>query len=488
MRNITNLLKEWLAARPQPQTHPDCDLLNAFMERTLPPSERSRIVLHLSECSYCREVVSLALAEVQPAPDSRIVLVPSRFWTPAFRWAGALAVMAVAATLVVEKPWKTPPTVHFSAVQVPSQQLSAPAVAPAQSTTPEVAASSSGNESIPPAKIKIDTRKPESRLNTANNGDRTVVPQSLLTAAPVVPTPSPVGVVAGIAQSNQPGLQQMANVRTAVPEASPRVLIEEANGPSGRGYLNTNVLRNDRAPSAAAQESPEQDTQASNTKMAFPAISASTIPSRAFAVDLASPATTAESTSAQDTTLKHSRFFTVPRTVEKTVVQGIEKAGTALSGPNRAAIGGNAFSGAGSMAFGNGGAAVGANPNAFNAASGINVTNVTNDKPQTLVHWIIKDGTLMKSTDAVQWHEAYPQPSGLQFKALATSGNQVWAGGSGGTIIHSSNSGVNWETIKVPDAADVNSITVDQVWLVKMSNGKVFASQDHGKTWASIQP
>ena len=476
------MLKEWLAARPQPQTHPDCDLLNAFMERTLPTSERSRIVLHLSECRYCREVVSLALAEVQPAPDSRIVLVPSRFWTPAFRWAGALAVMAVAATLVVEKPWKTPSPGHSTAVQILPPQLSAPAVAPAQSTTPEIAASSSGSESVSPAKIKIDTRKPENRLNTANSGDRTLVTK----AAPAVPTPSPVGVVAGITQGNDPALQQMANVRTAVPESSPRVLLGEANGRSGKGYLNTNVLRNDRAPSAAAQESPEQETQASNAKMAFPAISPSTIGSRAFAVDLATPATTAESASAaQDTTLKHSRFFTVPRKVEKTVVQGLEKAGTALSVPNRAGTGGNAFSGAGSMAFDNGGSAVGANPNAFNAAS---VINATDAKPQMPVRWNIKDGTLMKSTDAVQWHEAYPQPSGLQFKTLAVSGDQVWAGGSGGTIIHSSNSGVNWETIKVPDAADVSSITVDQVWLVKMSNGKVFASQDHGKTWASIQP
>jgi len=484
MRNITNLLKEWLAARPQPQTHPDCDLLNAFMERALPSSERSRIVLHLSECSYCREVVSLALSESQPAPDSRIVLVPSRFWTPAFRWAGALAVMAVAATLVVEKPWKTPSTGHSPAVQVPPPQLSVPAAAPVQSTTPELAASSSGNESVSPA--KINTRKPESRLNTANNGGGTIVSQSLPKAAPAVPTPSPVGVVAGITRGNEPALQQMANVRTAVPESSHGVLFGDAPGTSGKGYVNTNVLRNDRAPSAAAQESPEQETQASTTKMAFPAISASTIGSRAFAVDLATPTTTAASASAaQDTTLKHSRFFTVPRKVEKTVVQGLEKAGTALSVPNRAGTGANAFSGAGSMAFDNGGSAVGANENAFNVTS---VINATDAKPQTPVHWTIKDGTLMKSTDAVQWHEAYPQPSGLQFKALATSGDQVWAGGSGGTIIHSWNSGVNWETIKVPDAADVNSITVDQVWLVKMSNGKVFASQDRGKTWASIQP
>jgi photosystem II stability/assembly factor-like uncharacterized protein len=93
----------------------------------------------------------------------------------------------------------------------------------------------------------------------------------------------------------------------------------------------------------------------------------------------------------------------------------------------------------------------------------------------------------MKSTDSTQWHEAYPQASDFQLKVVVPrEGDQVWAGGNNGTIIHSWDGGVDWETLKVPDSGDITSITVDDGWQVKTSNGQTFVSQDHGKTWTPL--
>lgn len=58
----------------QPDTHPDADLLNAFVEHALSAAERAQIVSHMAGCARCREVVYLAQAAVEadPAPAARL--------------------------------------------------------------------------------------------------------------------------------------------------------------------------------------------------------------------------------------------------------------------------------------------------------------------------------------------------------------------------------------------------------------------------------
>src|SRR5258708_53975 len=69
-------------------SHPDADLLTAFVERALPDRERGTVLTHLAACAPCREIVALA----QPAEiDTSTVLAtnPSRSLF-LLRW-GALA-------------------------------------------------------------------------------------------------------------------------------------------------------------------------------------------------------------------------------------------------------------------------------------------------------------------------------------------------------------------------------------------------------------
>ena len=68
MLGMSNSLRQRLGAGPEPQLHPDSDLLTAYIERSLAPAEQADMVRHLAACSWCREVVALSLPEVQVQP------------------------------------------------------------------------------------------------------------------------------------------------------------------------------------------------------------------------------------------------------------------------------------------------------------------------------------------------------------------------------------------------------------------------------------
>lgn len=78
-------------------SHPDADLLTAFVEHSLAQRERVRVMEHLAACSHCRDVVALALPATEiisrhvPARGSQ----PGWLGWPSLRW-GALAAGVVA--------------------------------------------------------------------------------------------------------------------------------------------------------------------------------------------------------------------------------------------------------------------------------------------------------------------------------------------------------------------------------------------------------
>jgi photosystem II stability/assembly factor-like uncharacterized protein len=98
MESVPKIVVKRLQSPPA-ESHPDADLLTAFAEQSLTGAERDHVVEHLARCGDCREVVSLALppqVESEPSADS------STNW---FRWTllrgSALRWAAVAAGIVV---------------------------------------------------------------------------------------------------------------------------------------------------------------------------------------------------------------------------------------------------------------------------------------------------------------------------------------------------------------------------------------------------
>ena|ERR1051326_1095286 len=108
---------------------------------------------------------------------------------------------------------------------------------------------------------------------------------------------------------------------------------------------------------------------------------------------------------------------------------------------------------------------------------------------EQVVHWHVNaDGKLLSSRDGIHWNEPYssvenPAP---RFRVVETKGDDVWAAGSHGTVIHSRDQGLSWEKRNIPaDEGDIVRIliAVDGSILVKTSKNHIWISRDDGMNW-----
>jgi photosystem II stability/assembly factor-like uncharacterized protein len=101
--------------------------------------------------------------------------------------------------------------------------------------------------------------------------------------------------------------------------------------------------------------------------------------------------------------------------------------------------------------------------------------------------WKVADGKLMKSSGQSQWEDAYPVAgSAMEFSFVNARGNDIWAGGSHASLIHSRDGGRSWETIALGDNASGTVISIIAGTMsvqVKTSDSQTWASADGGKTW-----
>lgn len=503
------MLRQRLGARPAPQTHPDPDLLAAYTEQALTEAERLQVVQHLAECGDCREVVSLSLPQ---QPPEQVVIRPavqqhSRLWLPAFRWTAVAATLAIAATLLVEKPWK-----HANPAQnvqqlppVVTQPVSAQPATPAPSNT-DNASSAKVPAATSTEPVKQTDRGLEPQANLAAARPQPRIPEVRTENGPLAGSSNAGGLVDGVVQP-VPAAPPM--VRPQVTTSAHRLVTEakDKNG-SAQDYVNTSFLDNatangnGRRDQTSANETVEVSAQApvvettNGGAAAFPQAPApkttvagqprggpSAPPLNAnntgnrFDIAVAPPATAAAPPAPEksDNSLANQSGFAMR--MSKKVASAVRK----MAQPHSSEQPGIAFAGSGAGTNA-------ASPLADDANTEFNSRTSASQQ----LHWRINpDGILMKSTDLSQWHEAYPQGAELQFKTVFSlgMGRQVWAGGNNGTLIHSWNAGVNWDTLKVPEAgaSDITSISIDDGWQIKTSDGQTFVSHDQGKTWVPLK-
>ncbi|MGA8432610.1 MAG: zf-HC2 domain-containing protein [Candidatus Sulfotelmatobacter sp.] len=99
MQQLPQIAKDRLRTGPRPD-HPDADVLTAFAERSLPVPERAVVVEHLARCGDCREVLALALPEIEEAVSPVFARMPW-FSAPVLRWGAIAAAFAVLVTVGV---------------------------------------------------------------------------------------------------------------------------------------------------------------------------------------------------------------------------------------------------------------------------------------------------------------------------------------------------------------------------------------------------
>jgi hypothetical protein len=109
MTDIPKIVQERLQAAAKTEVHLDPDLLTAFAENSLAGCERVQVLQHLAQCAACRDVVSLALPQVELTHSTRPARSPWLSW-PVLRW-GALAtcvvIVGAAVTLRHERSQET---------------------------------------------------------------------------------------------------------------------------------------------------------------------------------------------------------------------------------------------------------------------------------------------------------------------------------------------------------------------------------------------
>jgi hypothetical protein len=129
MPELPQIVRERLKASPSAGMHPDANVLTAFGEQLLPESERALVLDHLSRCDDCREVIALSLpvSEVTDVATARTVQHGWFGW-PSLRW-GVVAAGIVVAVSVGVQQFRMHQRANITVAQVttPSQESKAPA-------------------------------------------------------------------------------------------------------------------------------------------------------------------------------------------------------------------------------------------------------------------------------------------------------------------------------------------------------------------------
>jgi Carboxypeptidase regulatory-like domain/Putative zinc-finger len=147
MQNVPKIVRERLKAATPAVNHPDADLLTAFAEHSLPDRERNGVLEHLARCGDCRDIVALALPEME-AVQTTFRPSPSGWLTwPSLRWGFVAAgVVAIASFSILQlQRHSQPTTVALKQSAGPEMAANEPKKAVAQFVAP---ASTEKNEKL----------------------------------------------------------------------------------------------------------------------------------------------------------------------------------------------------------------------------------------------------------------------------------------------------------------------------------------------------
>jgi hypothetical protein len=476
MPELSNLLRQRLAGTkngPAPAC-PDADTLTAYVEQLLTAPERQTVVAHLAVCEPCREVVVLSQSEL-PQTATQTVLAPApvspwrRLLRPAFGLAASVAAMAIIAVLVLRLPQKsaeqaakptTPETQQAKATPVGDQTAApeAKSAVPAQPSSAGLASAPESNLAANEARAKM---KPEEQA-------RGKMAATFGAAPSMAPPPPPAKVPALTA-----GLQRKDFVNTdffatnstdVVLDSQSRNNFPSAPQPqtAAGGTLftaNTKITGFSDIPTNAAGNS--------NVRILTP-----NPPKQPLTYKLGQLASaTARGLHLRTNVSPNLRAGALGAS---TMGEPGSFSATLLKNPAAEAKAAPEKADAGSLA-----ASDALSPGALSAPA-------FTSRASTPMLWKVVGGKLIKSAGQSQWEEAYPGAS-FEFSFVTTRGNDVWAGGSHASIIHSRDGGLTWETVRLGEAATGTIVSIMAGTLnvqVKTSDNQLWSSTDAGKTWS----
>jgi len=445
MEKLPKIAVQRLRATAKPEVHPDPDLLAAFAEKSLGERERVTVLEHLALCGDCREIVALA----RPQPEMELVAAASAAtpapvrsgWLrgPIFRWAALAACAVVVAT---------------GGFTLRRQSIAKRTVAVKEGREPE---SLMGDQ-----KLKTLDRQA---------ADQETLAQQDQVSTMLIPAPPPV------AQKQEKITASSRAARSLGGIAQKKLPEERGQGVAG------GLMERKSAPTEAA---------ASSVGL------------------MAKAAKPAEASNQQQQGVQNQQQQSL-QTDQVQVFSGQNETVTVEANPIRVqsaeadagAVQANLDKAKESAPAAPAPVAAANNPPPAQGVAGFAATgrNLAMLKsagraPAVAPRWSLSsDGmVLLRSLDAGKTWQAVAVADKVVLRAVSALGPEVWVGGSGGSLYHSSTLGRDWK--KVEPAADGKILLADIVAIeftdaqhgkLTTASHEVWTTSDAGQTWQLSQ-
>jgi photosynthesis system II assembly factor YCF48-like protein/putative zinc finger protein len=475
--------------------HPDANLLSSFVERSLSEDERTAVLGHLGDCAECRELVSLAF----PAPEVQAALseVPAttktgRRWPgwplwlgwPTLRWgvlAASVAVVMAGAFHSGILKWPAAPNTANTARTTVAENRPAPNLVTPPAASPAPSTESYAVTGVPSPRAQ-GARPLQNRLADQEKARS----ESLLQRGDVGGLAKQKSVAAPAASASQPTKEEMEKsvARLAAPPP-PRPADE-------RQYSAERALK--AAPNQANKADKDHPALVANSvtpnaRAAAPVSANEPAATSRRAATIGGVAKTAPME--RDLDQKSARVSEAIQVQAQAVTpeKKADQLRDQLSAQNPAASVGQAMApppqAPVSREQSQQGVASGLVPR---AAQEVTVTQqragaaaarkaAKGQREGLKLYWTISASGRLERSRASDgpWRELHVDDR-VKFQAVSAEGNDVWAGGSGGVLYHSTDGGAHWARVKIgPNQTDDQAAVTDDIVSLR------FTDSEHGE-------
>jgi hypothetical protein len=478
---IPQIVRERLrvqAGVPVGAEHLDADILTAFAENALPVRERSLVMNHLAVCGSCREIVILSQpVAVESSDAAQLPASRARRWM-AFRWAALAACFVLTVgVLLLERSFRLSPAEH--AAPVPAPPAAAAPVSPDMQSKMEAEPTTAG--------LTARNEKPADKRFAREKRERAEPGQRGLEAygyadmkANSIGRPydgskdyySTNGTIGRLGK--QPATKEEDSDRTgfSAPGLTADKMSEMHRSAPTPGVVGGTV----GGPLAKAKPSPPAEARTGFVLVPAPPSIAAT--SQATDLYADREQTAASHPASQEpgkkkvadepllpATAAASRQRVLPRDDKGAVAQSLTMSAQSSSSNFK-----------------------------FEAKDQPETLTSNNEKlataSSTPVQWRIRGGKLQQSNDQGKTWQEVAIPPGISLRAFWSLGNNVWAGGTEGSLFRITEAGKN--SVRIPikiGEGDVSQTVVAVTFsdelhgIITLENGQILQTADGGKTW-----